>query len=245
VNFIIILILNIVSLWSFSDESQLSLETFWDAIKVNDHIAAKENLELALSADPENYRAHLGLSLLYKLEKNYTESSSNFETALELLNYSDPYLFAYFNTDTYHNTINHNKALIKKFNKMLKLKDLDPLIRINLQVALFNYYSSNRKFDKANSQLEAIGFIENWSVIGPFPNAAGSGFERIFQPELSFEPHAEYEGIFGNIAEWLPAKRRSNYPFIELSNYFGFSQATYYANCFIYSPTKRKIQIRF
>jgi len=48
-------------------------------------------------------------------------------------------------------------------------------------------------------------FINQWLVIGPFPNDRGRGFDVAFPPERKLDPEAEYEAV-GGLARWRPVK---------------------------------------
>lgn len=43
------------------------------------------------------------------------------------------------------------------------------------------------------------GFIQDWSLIGPFDNGQGKGFLTVYAPEDGYDPHGEYDGSRSSI----------------------------------------------
>lgn len=66
------------------------------------------------------------------------------------------------------------------------------------------------RIPRMEAQLAALGVIQDVSVIGPFPNVNGEGFERRFGPEITGDLAAEHEGE-GHPVRWraLPGLGRT------------------------------------
>lgn len=66
------------------------------------------------------------------------------------------------------------------------------------------------RIPRMRAQLAAIGVVRDVSVIGPFPNENGAGFETRFGPEIEGDLGAEHEGE-GHVVRWrsLPGLGRT------------------------------------
>lgn len=89
-----------------------------------------------------------------------------------------------------------------------------------------------------------FGWVTRWRLIGPFDNTRGAGFERVFPPETTIQPGAEYDGKNGKV-KWRDYVTTSDYGIVDFNNPFGaLKEVTGYAVADFWSPTARRAEIR-
>lgn len=91
---------------------------------------------------------------------------------------------------------------------------------------------------------EALGWVTQWRVIGPFDNTGGAGFVRAFPTEESLDAAAEYDGKSGRVG-WKDFETRDDYGLVDFNRPFSpLKEVTAYAWTDFWSEKERPVQIR-
>ena len=118
-----------------------------------------------------------------------------------------------------------------------------PLVRDEAQrwLALIDLHTG--KLDSARSRYDSLGFVRQWSIIGPFPAV---GLDSTLGPEGSFHPAQSYPNADGHTRRWKPQPALGPQPWIDLVDYYSRPvPATAFAATSLYSEQRRVVALRF
>ncbi|MBC8144741.1 MAG: tetratricopeptide repeat protein, partial [bacterium] len=96
----------------------------------------------------------------------------------------------------------------------------------------------------AHDQFQKLNSITDWTVIGPFDNTSGSGYTNVFPPEAKYDVDGTYKGKAGAPASWFRLTAMRPDMWVDFKRFFGANHAVFYANTFVYSPKKQRMQFR-
>jgi len=239
------ILLAIFNLFASSDQSDLYVNEAWQAWEINDQQLVEEKFLKAIEEDKNNTRAYLGLSFLYELQDKGKESWDVFKNILDTEKDYYPYIFAAWLTPKLRdNFFDQDEEVVKLFEKLSKQADSSGILKTMVCEELGLHYQNKQQFDKANQYFKRINDIKEWMLIGPFDNISASGFDKEYPPELEFNPSQSYEGKNGVPAEWFKIPTFLNYYWINFLYHYAHTNAVFYANTFLYSPNKQKVQLR-
>src|SRR5262249_40570605 len=89
-----------------------------------------------------------------------------------------------------------------------------------------------------------LGFIQDWRVVGPFPNEKEQGVSAPYPPEKAIDLNAEYDGKSGKI-KWQPYVSHQDYGMVDLNTGVGkHLNAAAYALAEFNSADAQKVDIR-
>ena len=75
---------------------------------------------------------------------------------------------------------------------------LSPAVRSYARALLANARTRVGEPDRAREEIDQLGYVRQWRVIGPFDNEGKTGFDRVYPPEThrmeALDPSATYEG---------------------------------------------------
>ena len=112
----------------------------------------------------------------------------------------------------------------------------------------YNYREHDQSY-KAEDYINQTGFIaENaWSIIGPFNNVDGIGYNKAYIPEdaIQIDMTAKYDGVDGQIG-WEKRTDDTFDGFVDLDKIFAskINWVTAYARITVTAPDEREAQIR-
>ncbi|MCD4652489.1 hypothetical protein K8T06_00975, partial [bacterium] len=221
------------------------LEKAWTSLAENDQIAAEKYFLKSIKKDSTNARAHMGLSFLYEHKQNPEKSWDYFEKGIALVQNPNPYIIAELlslKTRTIENDL--NPKTIKLLEKFVENPDPEGVLQVEACGFLGPHYEEAGDREKAKNFYDKINPIVKWQLIGPFDNISASGHEKVFPPELEFNPDKSYTGKNGVVAKWFTIKQLRLDYWLDMTNYFAFESAIYYGNVFVYSPEKKSVQTR-
>jgi tetratricopeptide (TPR) repeat protein len=242
--FLVIMMLPIL-IFAVNPESELQVEKAWEAWQTNDLDAVEEHFQTAVDLDETNARAYIGLTLLYYVQHNYESGWEVFEKALKYNDDIYPYIYSLIITPLIvDNKQNAKTNCLKYLEEVAQEGDSSGVLKAILYNTFTEYYKSKKKLSKARQYVKDSNTIANWMLIGPFENVSASGYDKIYPPELEYDPAAEYEGKEKVPSFWFQNTATDLYVWIDYMNHFGTEEAVFYANCFVYSPTKQTAQIR-
>lgn len=204
----------------------------WTLIRQNDFVAAKSVFLNQLKSNPKDRDALSGLIFIaetvqdYKLYKSYTK-------ALIELDW-DAASFALFG----HLYESDPEFLLEKLGE----ESLKARYHLSYADSLFQ----RRKFKAYNKELRKVMGDFDWSVIGPFANMAGSGFDQVNAVETeAFNPNTTYKNDRDVDLQWVNRSFRAPSGTVDFKSSLPYDyEGTYYANTFITSPNDRKTQLR-
>jgi tetratricopeptide (TPR) repeat protein len=93
---------------------------------------------------------------------------------------------------------------------------------------------------QASQEVEKLGMVTDWLIIGPFDNTGKSGFKKVYPPEKEINLQKTYSGKDSLQIEWFKPKK------IALSGFINFDTFLYpnnwsvgYALTYVYSPREK------
>lgn len=90
-----------------------------------------------------------------------------------------------------------------------------------------------------------FGFVMNWKLMAPFPNAGRSGYEAAYPPENEVNWTATVSGADGKPLQWLDFTSKDDFGKIDFNKPFGMlKEVTGYAATEFHSPQERDAEIR-
>lgn len=217
----------------------------WQALAENKQQEAENYFVSAINADQKNSRAYLGLSYLYNLQAKYDQSWLAFEKALQIENNIYPYIYSAWITRKMT-----SEGLFAKDHAIRLLKELSQnadssgILKAMANEVLGQYYQRKGDLSRAKQYYRNMNALTEWMLIGPFDNVSASGFDKQYSPELEFSASKIYSGKNGIPIQWFKIAAVQQNSWIDFRRYFDQFQAIYYANNFVFSSTRQKVQIR-
>ena len=132
--------------------------------------------------------------------------------------------------------------------KVMNAMPDNPTIQLLANVALAEYYREHDQSDRAEDYISRTGFIAEsaWSIIGPFNNVDGIGYNKVYIPEdaIQTDMTAKYDGVDGQIG-WERRPDKTFDGFVDLDKIFGgkINWVTAYAWIAVTAPDEREAQI--
>lgn len=222
------------------DESEALLNDAWKTWELGDQHQTELKFLDVLDKDPSNARAHLGLSLLYSLQRRDDDARNSFVKALANEPNSYPFIFANWITPMLSGT--EDGLEIKR--ALTSQSDSFGILKAMAHSVVGEYYERKNKVSSALEHYDAIGAVADWTLIGPFDNTSASGHLNVYPPESTYDVKANYKGKGGVPATWFPMAAVRLDKWIDFKRYFTDEDAVYYANTFVYSPERRTVQLR-
>jgi len=229
-----------------SDQSNSLVDEAWVAWGKNNYKVVEEKLMAAYNSDKNDLRANIGLTLFYQMKKNPETSWKYFRNVLEIEPNYYPYLFALLSTDIISSNFDKSDGdMLSFFEKIGQKADETGIIKGMANENLGRHYQYIiGDFKKSDVYYSKINAIKQWMLAGPFDNISASGFDKVFEPEISYSTSTEMKGKNGVPVTWFQPKAFRRDPWIDFRRYSAASQSIFYANNFVYSPKKQTVQIR-
>lgn len=243
--FFLVLMMLPILLLAVIPESEKQVEEAWQAWQKNDLTSVEEHFQTAIDLDETNFRAYVGLTLLYNMQDEHNSSWKILEKALNYTDNTFPYIYGFLLTQAIMmNRFDDDSNCMKYLEEVAKQGDPTGVLQAVLYNTLTDYYKTEKKLSKARQYVTDIHAISDWMLIGPFENISASGYDAVYAPELEYDPLSEYEGKEKVPAFWFQNTPSDMYVWIDLLKHFGVEEAVFYANCFVHSPIKQTVQIR-
>ena len=218
----------------FSDYHQFAVQL------LNKNITPEVALEVAKQATqqhPNYWNYQLTLGQAYLANDDYNAAREQFKHSLNSLN---PSSGSYFNVIRQlwtrlaqaGKSAKHEKPYVEMIEQLINELPDTPAIAIHGNAVLAQFYLDNQQPDKAKAYIHKTTFIPEtaWSVIGPFDNTNGTGYDKAFIPEeatqldttltdaghngqigwtqqtdKTFDGYVDFETIFGGNLNWVAA----------------------------------------
>lgn len=153
---------------------------------------ARREIELALRQDPTDPPSALLASLL---DRAMLDEAAAFEHLLLSLDPdSELSLLALSGLQNAAETSGQRRRLAAALEELLRRPNLRPEVAARATALLANTLRHLGRDREAARQVEKLGWVREWWLIGPFDNDQNSGFETAYPPEAAFEPDGSYPG---------------------------------------------------
>src|SRR5262249_1452884 len=217
----------------------------WKAWGENNHQAVEAKLLAALKEDPSNIRAQLSLYLLYEMQEKEKQAWEPLKAILQQKENPYPYIYAALNRAVLNRFLSESDpTALATLNQLTSKADPEGILKAMAHQELGEYYRHHADLLKSDHHYKGVNAVRDWMLIGPFENVSASGFDKDFPLESEFISDKTYEGKKGIPARWYrPVVYQPNY-WINFRQYYIEKEAIYYANTFIISPKRQKVQLR-
>lgn len=125
-----------------------------------------------------------------------------------------------------------------------------PTVQLHANLALAQYYRYHEQPGKVSDYMNRTGFIAEsaWSVIGPFDNKSGIGYNVAYIPEnaTQVDAAAQFPGVGGQV-EWEKQNDETFDGYVDFNKIFDGNPdwTTAYAWTSVTSSDEQKVQLRF
>lgn len=217
----------------------------WKQWNDNKRDLVEKSFLAAIQSDAANPRAYLGLTLLYTLQEQPEKAWSNFRQAIEKMDNPYRYLYSAWVTSMFRDYHNMEKyGIVDLLQKLTTDPKAPPSMHAMAYETLGGYYERQQKLAKSDEYYDGMNAITDWMLLGAFDNTSACGYDAIFPPETEYKPDAVYAGKLNAPASWFKVTTIRRDRWIDFKRYFAYDDAVFFANTFVYSPTKQKVHIR-
>jgi tetratricopeptide (TPR) repeat protein len=106
--------------------------------------------------------------------------------------------------------------LAEPFSALLARRGTDPFVRILAQVFMADVERARGRTVRASQQLDSLGFVQDWYLVGSFDNEGKAGCDTDFGPESSADLRATYPTA-GREVGWRKPEAQSVDGYVDLS----------------------------
>ncbi|MBN1398002.1 MAG: DUF3857 domain-containing protein [Bacteroidetes bacterium] len=228
-----------------ASESDALVNQGWEQWNANRRDLVEQSFLSAIQKDENNIRAYIGLMLLYTLQEQHEKAWTFYRQALDKLDNPYPYIYSTWITSMFRNNPWMEKGgIIERLVLLSKDIKAPPSLRGMASEVLGEYYEKKNNLSKSKEYYDRMHAITDWMLLGAFDNTSACGYDAVFPPETEYNPTAVYSGKHGAPASWFKIDFIRRDRWIDFTRYFAYDDAIFYANSFIYSPIRQKVQIR-
>lgn len=217
----------------------------WNHLLNNRFDSAAVVFRSVKSDDPDYSRAMLGQYFLQNLMKQHDKAFQSFLDFSKTVPDANPYVYASWINETF-TTLRGRRhpAFPQVLKNMIEKPDSIGLYRSFAYSNLGEWYLERGEIGLAEEQFKKVGTVDDWMITGPFDNISGSGHEKVYGPEVNFDPAETFSGLAGIPVKWMkiPVLRRDRW--VDFTLYYGQARAIYYANTFVFSETDQTVLFR-
>lgn len=225
--------------------AQPLVDKAWEAFGKNDFKAAEQLFKQYTAQNPNDTRGFIGLSLVYDALHRKRDSWNAFKNVLKTEKEPMPYFFSQWTTQKISGLgFDTTTDVWQTLERISVNGDRTGILSGMAHQVLAGWHQRKNRLSEAKKHFDAIGAIEQWSIIGPFENISASGFNTVYPPENEYDTSVVYEGKNGVPAKWFSPPLIRFDKWVDMQSYFPDRQVFLYANTFIYSPTKRNAWVR-
>jgi len=184
-------------------------------------VQLKNSLIEKYNSNQANLEDITRLGLIYKLEGNYKKSYEIFKTAINSLNENNSFLAEIYlylidyladETEFENDYLKFLQDYSRKIDNKYYIKDISLFLLMNLLL-------KRGDIEQSKKIASALGFINEWYIIGPFKNESRAGMEIQYLPEFEINFDKTYtEGAFHPV-RWRKIFNPGTAE-IDLKNYF-------------------------
>ena len=143
-------------------------------------------------------------------------------------------------------TADNKESYMERLHQLMDAVPDNPSVRLNIHLALAEFYRDNDMPEEAEAHIRNTGFImeDKWLTLGPFDNIGGIGYNTAYIPENAthIDRTKKYDGIDGQVG-WQKSTDDVRNAHIKLGENIDWAVA--YAFATVISPDEREVHIRF
>lgn len=222
-----------------------SVEDGWKALAANQDERAKEYFLKALSSDPNNLRALIGMAYTHEMMQQDTIAWQYYQKALSTAPDANPYIYASILSRRFQININNpNSGISKTLRLPIDKPDSLGILTAMAWEQLGGMAEAKGQIKEAIRLYSNIDAVTKWRLIGPFENISASGFDRRFSPEQYDSPDTVLQGTSGGLIRWFePAVYRNDH-WVDIARYFPSIRGMFFATTYVYSPVEQRVHAR-
>ncbi len=242
--FLILLILP-TSLLLRAQSADDLVQKAWNDLQNGNASSAEQTFKDVISRDSKNVRAKLGLSFLYSWQHRMNDGWDVFLAAMDNDEKPDALFYAMMvGAMAQSNADNRNFRIGKQYEYWMKHPDSNGIIQAMCTSRLADHERNSGEIDESDSHYAMLRTVDRWAFIGPFENISGSGFNKVYDPEVNVDLKASYPARYGTTAEWfVPSYPRPD-KWVDIERHFPTGAGVFYAYTNVYSQVKRSVQLR-
>ncbi|HAJ33387.1 MAG TPA: hypothetical protein DCK79_08445 [Candidatus Atribacteria bacterium] len=121
--------------------------------------------------------------------------------------------------------------------KILDKDSNNKILKAYAQGQIAQSYIRENNIPQASQEIEKLGMVTDWLIIGPFDNTGKSGFKKVYPPEEEINLQKVYSGKDSLQIEWFKPKKIALSGFINLDAFlYPNNWSVGYALTYVYSP---------
>jgi tetratricopeptide (TPR) repeat protein len=229
---------------AFSNNDELA--SGWTSFLTNDYTQARIHFNNAVNDPASAAEAHLGLSLMARVDKTHKEAFDHFKKFYELEENGDPYLFALWYSENVNNGLSGKKSesQIEMLENILNSPESNETMKASACFVLGSHYKAINKQSIADEYFEKIGAIMEWQAVGEFYNVSGSGFDKDYEPVKFGQPDHVFTNDIGAEIKWFDAKTTKPGRWIQNPHRFFVENSIIFVQTFCNSPSEQEVVIK-
>lgn len=206
----------------------------WELIKHNNLVEAQTEFQKRFEKDTTDVEAIKGLMVLADFRQDYLA----YDSLVYRLMYNEKDLdyLAAFKDD-----------IVEERMPFIKEEGVPFEFYYEQFVNEVNELKRKRNFKDARAKELTVFNRFKWSMIGPFKNVSGSGFEHAYGPEKeSFDPNKSYDSQLGKDWKWIYPDAQSFKGEVNFDEYLSETEGggVYYANTYFDLDQDQEVYIR-
>ncbi len=219
-------------------------DKIWEFYTTSKYDEALALIEEGLLESPKDV---LLLDLNLQIIKNRKDYKTSIELMKKLIDAApnpNPYMFSNYSLFSFGSVSSTDEDLLERvLSELLENPKLDATMLAVLRENLGNYYLARHQRARAEASYGSIGAISEWSLLGPFENLMGNGFDK-YQEVIDNPSKTTFKGKYNASISWYPLKYNIPGRWIHLGNYCFTSRALVFAQTFCISPVEQDVYLR-
>ena len=181
---------------------------------------------------------------IIKNKKDYKTSIAQMKKLIDAAPNPNPYMMANYSLFSFSSVSSTDEDLLERvLGELIENPKLDATMQAALRDELGNYYLARHQRSRAEVSFSSIGSISEWSLLGPFENLMGNGFDK-YQEVIDKPTETTFKGKYNASISWYPLKYHIPGRWIHLGNYCFTSRAIVFAQTFCISPVEQDVYLR-
>jgi len=114
------------------------------------------------------------------------------------------------------------------------------ILKAYSQGQIAQFYIRKNNISQASQEIEKLGMVTDWLIIGPFDNTGKSGFKKVYPPEEEIDLQKVYSGKDSLQIKWFKPRKISISGFVNFDSFlYPNNWSVGYALTYVYSPQGR------
>ncbi|MBI3260277.1 MAG: hypothetical protein HYZ54_12525 [Ignavibacteriae bacterium] len=156
----------------------------------------------------------------------------------------NPYIQSHYELFSFNSVSSTDEDQFEKVvNEVLENPKLDGTISASLRDELGNYYLARHNRSQAERTYRDIGSVSEWSLLGPFENLMGNGFDK-YGEVLEKPQQTAFIGTYNAHISWYPISYNIPGRWIHMEQYCFLPRSIVFAQTFCKSKTDQDVYLR-